>query len=163
MSPPEALQVVGRPLVVFEPEDELAGRAGLAQGAEEEDAALVLEGRVVDLPVEQVDLVAGPPGADDPVVRPVLLLPLPEEDVAAEVVAVLRQRLLLDPGDEEEDDPLPLGRDHPPAERVVRLVPPAPGQLGPGVPGPDHQEGQVHGKAHPGTKAAGLGAGPGAL
>ena len=51
-----------------------------------------------------MDLVARPVGSDDPVVGAMLLLAFPEQQVAAEVVMILGQRLLLDPGDEQDDD-----------------------------------------------------------
>jgi hypothetical protein len=129
---------------VLQAEDEPTRPVRPQDGVEEEDPALVLERGVVDLPVEQVDLVARGPGVDDPVVGAVLLLALPEQEVAAEVVLVLGQRLLLDPGDEKDDDLLALGGDDAPADRVVRLVASPRGQLGPRVLLADRQEGHVH-------------------
>jgi hypothetical protein len=145
----EPLQVVGRALVVLEPEDELARRVGPPDDVEEKDPAFVLERAVVDLAVEQVNLLAGLLGIDYPVVRAVLLLPLPEQEVATQVVLVLRQCLLLDAGDKEDDDLLALGRHDALADRVVRLIPPLLGQFRPCVFGSDLQEGHVHGEVSP--------------
>lgn len=85
-------------------EHELTGFVRMTLPVGEDDAAMVREGHMVAISIEQVDLLAVLRCVGYPVVRSVPLLAFPEEQVVQQEVVVLGKAILLLVGDEEDDE-----------------------------------------------------------